>query len=123
MPAWQLRGNRAFRDGHHVSRSDNPAAHKNMNKEAAMAKEKRHPRVEIATRLAPANDLPTQGKLQSETADQKLSERDIIAELELENLQLRQLVTDLLGWDEREIRRCEKAVNAPKKRPRRGRRS
>jgi hypothetical protein len=94
-----------------------------MNKEAAMAKEKRHPRVEIATRLAPANDLPTQGKLQSEIADQKLSERDKIAELELENLQLRQLVTDLLGWDEREIRRCEKAVNAPKKRPRSGRRS
>jgi hypothetical protein len=94
-----------------------------MNREAAMAKEKRHPRGEIATRLAPANDLPTQGKLQSEMADQKLSERDKIAELELENLQLRQLVTDLLGWDEREIRRCEKAVNAPKKLPRRGRRS
>jgi hypothetical protein len=67
--------------------------------------------------------LPTQGKLQSEMADQKLSERDKIAELELENLQLRQLVTDLLGWDEREIRRCEKAVNAPKKLPRRGCRS
>jgi hypothetical protein len=81
-----------------------------------MPEKKRHARVEIATRLAPANDLPTQGKLQSD-------ERDKIAELELENSQLRQLVTDLLGWDEREIRRCEKAVNAPKKLPRRGRRS
>jgi hypothetical protein len=88
-----------------------------------MAKEKRDPRVEIATRLAPANDLPKQGKLQSEIADRALSERDKIAELELENSQLRQLVTDLLGWDERESRRCEKAVNAPKKLPRRGRRS
>jgi hypothetical protein len=88
-----------------------------------MAKEKRPLRVEIATRLAPANDLPTQGKLQSETADRKLSERDKIAELELENSQLRQLVTDLLGWDERESRRCKKVVNAPKKLPRRGRQS
>jgi hypothetical protein len=88
-----------------------------------MAKEKRHARMEIATRLAPANDLPTQGKLQSEMSDQKLSECDKIAELELENLQLRQLVADLLGWDEREIRRCEKAVNASKKLPRGGRRS
>jgi hypothetical protein len=88
-----------------------------------MAKEKRHFREEIATKLAPANDLPTQGKLQSEIADRELSERDKIAELELENSQLRQLVTDLLGWEEREVRRCEKAVNAPKKLPRRGRRS
>jgi hypothetical protein len=85
-----------------------------------MAKAKRHSRVEIATRLAPATDLPTQGKLQSEIAGRELSERDKIAELE--NSQLRQLVTDLLGWDEREVRRCEKAVNAPKKLPRRGRR-
>jgi hypothetical protein len=88
-----------------------------------MANAKRHSRVEIATRLAPATDLPTQGKLQSEIAGRELSERDKIAELELENSQLRQLVTDLLGWDEREVRRCEKAVNAPKKLPRRGRRS
>jgi hypothetical protein len=86
-----------------------------------MAKEKRHPRVEIATKLG--NDLATQGKLQSEIADRKLSERDKIAELELENSQLRQLVTDLLGWEELEIRRGEKAVKAPKKLPRRGRRS
>jgi hypothetical protein len=88
-----------------------------------MAKEKTDPRVEIATRLAPANDLATQGKLQSEIADRTLSERDKIAELELENSLLRQLVTDLLGWDEREFRRSEKAVKAPKKVPRGGRRS
>jgi hypothetical protein len=88
-----------------------------------MPEKKTDPRVEIATRSAPANDLATQGKSQSEIADQKLSERDKIAELELENSQLRQLLTDLLGWDERESRRCKKAVNAPKKLPRRGRRS
>jgi hypothetical protein len=57
---------------------------------------------------------------QSEIADRTLSERDKIAELELENSQLRQLVTDLLGWHARESRRCKKAANAPKKLPRRG---
>jgi hypothetical protein len=66
---------------------------------------------------------PTQGKLQSEIADQTLSEREKIAELELENSQLRQLVTDLLGWDEREMRRCEKTENPPKKLPGRRHRS
>ena len=35
---------------------------------AVMAKKKRHSRVEIATKLAQANDLATQGKLQSEIA-------------------------------------------------------
>src|SRR5262245_49198950 len=35
---------------------------------AAMAKKKRHSRVEIASKLARANDLATQGKLQSEIA-------------------------------------------------------
>ena len=34
----------------------------------AMAKKKRHSRVEIATKLAQANELATQGKLQSEIA-------------------------------------------------------
>jgi hypothetical protein len=102
---------------------DARGAHGRVRQEWVAVKEKRHPRVEIATRLAPANDLATQGKLQSEIADRTLSERDKIAELEFENSQLRQLVTDLLGWEEREIRRCEKAVNAPKKLPRRGRRS
>jgi transposase-like protein len=33
-----------------------------------MAKKKRHSRLEIATKLAEANDLATQGKLQSEIA-------------------------------------------------------
>jgi putative transposase len=33
-----------------------------------MAKKKRHSRLEIATKLAQANDLATQGKLQSEIA-------------------------------------------------------
>ena len=33
-----------------------------------MAKKKRHSRVEIATKLAQANDLATQGKLQSQIA-------------------------------------------------------
>jgi hypothetical protein len=67
--------------------------------------------------------LMAKNERHSEIADRTLSERDKIAELELENSQLRQLVTDLLGWDERENRRCKEAVNAPKKLPRRGRRS
>jgi putative transposase len=37
-------------------------------RQAAMAKKKRHSRVEIATKLAQANDLATRGKLQSEIA-------------------------------------------------------
>ena len=36
--------------------------------QAAMAKKKRHSRVEIATKLAQANDLATQGKPQSQIA-------------------------------------------------------
>jgi putative transposase len=36
--------------------------------QAAMAKKKRYSRVEIATKLAQATDLATQGKLQSEIA-------------------------------------------------------
>jgi transposase-like protein len=36
--------------------------------QAAMAKKKRHSRVEIAMKLAQANELVTQGKLQSEIA-------------------------------------------------------
>jgi putative transposase len=90
-----------------------------------MAKKKRHSRVEIATKLARANELATRGKLQSEIArtlgvsvmtlhrwrkaapepqpaheagqpDRSRSQRDRIAELQLENSRLRQLVTDLL---------------------------
>ena len=94
-----------------------------------MAKKKKHSRVEIATKLAKANDLATQGKLQSEIArtlgvsvmtlhrwrkappgprsalvatheagqpNRLRRGGDLIAELQLENSRLRQLVTDLL---------------------------
>jgi len=86
-----------------------------------MAKKKRYSRVEIASKLAQANDLATQGKLQSEIARtlgvsvmtlhrwRKASAThepgqpyrmrrggDRIAELQLENSRLRRLVTDLL---------------------------
>jgi transposase-like protein len=90
-----------------------------------MAKKKRHSRVEIATKLAQANDLATQGKLQSEIARtlgvsvmtlhrwrkappgpqpahgvgrpyRTRGGGDRIAELQLENSRLRRLVTDLL---------------------------
>ena len=97
--------------------------------QAAMAKKKRHSRVEITTKLAQANELATQGKLQSEIArtlgvsvmtlhrwrkaelgpqptsvappeamepDRTRGADDRIAELQLENSRLRQLVTDLL---------------------------
>ena len=92
---------------------------------AVMAKKKRHSRVEIATKLAQANDLATQGKLQSEIArtlgvsvmtlhrwrkaaaaprpaheagqpDRTRGGGDRAAELQLENSRLRRLVTDLL---------------------------
>ena len=90
-----------------------------------MAKKKRHSRVEIATKLAQANGLATQGKLQSEIArtlgvsvmtlhrwrktppgaqpayeagqpGQTRGGSDRIAELQLENSRLRRLVTDIL---------------------------
>ena len=90
-----------------------------------MAKKNRHSRVEIASKLAQANDLATQGKLQSEIArtlgvsvmtlhrwrkappgplpaheagqpDRTRAGGDRIAELQLENSRLRRLVTDLL---------------------------
>jgi len=81
-----------------------------------MAKKIRHSRVEIASKLAQANGLAMQGKLQSDIArtlgvsvmtlhrwrkeasqpDQAPSASDRIAELQLENSRLRQLVTDLL---------------------------
>ena|SRR5215831_10647535 len=96
--------------------------------QAAMPKRKRHSRVEMATKLAQANELATQGKLQSEiacalgvsvmtlhrwrkappgpqhalvvTPEAREPDRtradDRIAELQLENSRLRQLVTDLL---------------------------
>jgi hypothetical protein len=49
-----------------------------------MARAKRHSRLEIATKLTQANDLATQGKLQSEITDRTRSKGDKIAELELE---------------------------------------
>jgi putative transposase len=82
-----------------------------------MAKRKRHSSMEVATKLAQANDLATQGKLQREIArtlgvsvmtlhrwrtreasepDRTRGRGNRIAELELENSQLRRLVTDLL---------------------------
>ena len=88
-----------------------------------MATKKRHSRVEIATKLAQANKLAMQGKLQSEIArtlgvsvmtlrrwrkappgsqpasrelDRTRGADDRIAELQLENARLRRLVTDLL---------------------------
>ena len=97
--------------------------------QAAMLKRKRHSRVEMARKLAQANELATQGKLQSEIArrlgvsvmtlhrwrkapprlqralvvtrearepDRTCGAGDQIAELQLENSRLRQLVTDLL---------------------------
>src|SRR4029450_10739484 len=92
--------------------------------QAAMAKKKRHSRVEITTKLAQANDLAAQGKLQSEIArtlgvsvmtlhrwrkqpalvaipgarepDRARGTDDRTAELQLENSRLRRLVTDLL---------------------------
>jgi putative transposase len=93
--------------------------------QAAMAKQKKHSRAEIATKLAKANDLAMRGKPQSEIArtlgvsimtlhrwrkarpgpqpaheagqpDRRRSGGDGIAELQLENSRLRRLVTDLL---------------------------
>jgi putative transposase len=93
-----------------------------------MAKKKKHSRAEIAAKLAQANDLAAQGKLQSEIArtlgvsvmtlhrwrkaprgiqpalvateagrvDRTPRSGDRITELQLENLRLRRLVTDLL---------------------------
>jgi putative transposase len=94
-----------------------------------MAKKKRHSRLQIATKLAQANELALQGKLQSEIVRtlgvsvmtlhrwrkallgvqaagvaardtgqsvRSRSQRDRIAELQLENSRLRRLVSDLL---------------------------
>jgi transposase-like protein len=80
-----------------------------------MTKKRKHSKAEIAFKLAEADDLVTQGKLQSEIARalgvsvmtlhrwRKLpsqsngsSQIGQIAELQLENSRLRRLVTDLL---------------------------
>jgi hypothetical protein len=94
-------------------------------RETTMVKRKRHSRAEIATKLAQASELATQGKLQSEIAralgvsvmtlhrwrkappgshlvreagqaDGMRGWGDRIAELQLENSRLRRMVTDLL---------------------------
>src|SRR5262245_2611638 len=93
--------------------------------QAATAKKRKHSRAEIATKLAQANGLATQGKLQSDIArtlgvsvmtlyrwrkappgaqpahetgepGQTRGGGDRIAELQLENSRLRRLVTDRL---------------------------
>ena len=92
--------------------------------QGAMARQKRHSKVEIATKLAQADDLARQGKPQSEIArtlgvsvmtvhrwrkapgaqpvheagqpDRTVRGGDRTAELQLENSRLRRLVTDLL---------------------------
>jgi hypothetical protein len=61
-----------------------------------MAIKKRHSSVEIATKLAQADDLPTQGKVKSEIAGRTRGEGDQIAELEFENSRLREQVIGLL---------------------------
>jgi putative transposase len=116
-----------------------------------MAKKKRHSRVEIASKLAQANDLATQGKLQSEIArtlgvsvmtlhrwrkassgprsefvaiqetdqpDRARGGGDRIAELQLENLRLRRLVTDLL-LEKVKLEEAAQNQNSPRDRLRR----
>jgi IS30 family transposase len=111
--------------------------------QAAMAKKKRHSRVEIATKLAQATDLATQGKSQREIAhmlgvsvmtlhrwrkvppgpqtafayeagqlNRLRGGRDRIAELQLENLRLRRLVTDLL-LEKIRLEEAAQTSNAP----------
>ena len=92
--------------------------------QAAMARVKRHSRVEVATNLAQANDLARQGKLQSgiartlgvsvmtlhrwRKADGPNRRDDRIAELQLETSRLRRLVADLL------LVKLEEAAQRPK---------
>jgi putative transposase len=106
--------------------------------QAAMAKKKRHSRVEIATKLAQATDLATQGKSQREiahtlgvsvmtlhrwrkvppghqpvfVATHEAGRGDRIAELQLENLRLRRVVTDLL-LEKIRLEEAAQTSNAP----------
>jgi putative transposase len=94
-----------------------------------MGAQKKHSRVEIARKLAQANRLARQGKLQSEIArtlgvsDMTLHrwrkallgarpahKADQIAQLQLENSLLRRLVTDLLLLERRKATRCKSRV-------------
>jgi putative transposase len=97
-----------------------------------MARQKHHSRVEVATKLAQANDLARQGKLQSEIARtlgvsvmtlhrwrkeaDGTRSGDRIAELQLEISRLRRLVADLL------LVKLEEAAQRPKIFGARGRR-
>ena len=105
---------------------------------AGQAAMKRHSRVEVATKLAQANDLARQGKLQSEIArtlgvgvatlhrwrkkadgaNRTRSGDDRIAELQRENSRLRWVVTDLLL----ETIKLKEAAQRPKMFGARGRR-
>ena len=109
-----------------------------------MARKKRHSREEIAAKLAQARELSAQGKLQSEIArtlgvsvmtlhrwrntpatahsvavvtDEMSGDEqgNSISEIQIENLRLRQLVTDLLL----EKMKLEELSNSPKSRTRR----
>jgi putative transposase len=106
--------------------------------QAALAKRKRHSRLEIATKLAQATDLATQGKSQREiahtlgvsvmtlhrwrkvppgpqtafVATHEAGRGDRIAELQLENLRLRRLVTDLL-LEKIRLEEAAQTSNAP----------
>src|SRR2546430_7209017 len=98
-----------------------------------MARQKWHSRVEVATKLAQANDWARQGKLQSEiartlgvsvmavhrwrkAADGTRSGDDRVAELQFEISRLRRLVADLL------LVKLEEAAQRPKSFGGRGRR-
>jgi putative transposase len=109
-----------------------------------MARKKRHSREEIAAKLAQAKEMSGQGKLQSEIArtlgvsvmtlhrwrtspatphsvavvtDEMSGDEqgNSISEIQMENLRLRQLVTDLLL----EKMKLEEVSNGPKSRTRR----
>ena len=98
-----------------------------------MARQKRHSRVEVATKLAHANDLARQGKLQTEiartlgvsvmtlhrwrkAADGTRSGDDRVAELQFEISRLRRLVADLLLVKLEEAAQSQKFPSAGGKR-------
>src|SRR5258708_36067578 len=66
-PVNRARARRAFA-WYHLTQNKKLQQHGEGRMQAAMAKRKRHSRGEIASKLAQANDLATQGKLQSEIA-------------------------------------------------------
>jgi DNA-binding transcriptional regulator YiaG len=122
----------------YLTRNEKLRQHREGRMQAAMAKKKRHSRVEIATKLAQATDLATQGKSQREiahtlgvsvmtlhrwrkvppgpqtafVATHEARRGDRIAELQLENLRLRRLVTDLL-LEKIRLEEAAQTSNAP----------